>query len=288
MADLALSASGSTHSYTHDFQLDAELDPAYCFPGQADSNTALIPFSPSFSPMSLHPALEGDSEFLNGSGTPDGSEYWVHHPQLDPRLHSPQWSAMPTHHLGSWGAMMIPALDAPTPVSPCPAFDFRPSLPRILPRPSSPSEASSGRLSPLSVFSSSGASSPRASLDTAPKSCSHCDATTTPLWRRHPATHQPLCNACGLYLQQRNKMRPRVLISAEQEGEEEEDPGDGPECSHCHTRKTSVWRRSKSGAKVCNACGVYARLRGHDRPLSLRRNKIRPRCKHAKPKVFAS
>jgi hypothetical protein len=43
-----------------------------------------------------------------------------------------------------------------------------------------------------------------------------------------------------------------------------------------------VWRRSKTGARLCNACGVYARLRGRDRPLTLRRNKIKPRCKHPK------
>jgi hypothetical protein len=43
-----------------------------------------------------------------------------------------------------------------------------------------------------------------------------------------------------------------------------------------------VWRRSKTGAQVCNACGVYARLRGKERPLSLRRNKIKPRTKHSR------
>ncbi|KAJ7342396.1 hypothetical protein DFH08DRAFT_703721, partial [Mycena albidolilacea] len=121
------------------------------------------------------------------------------------------------------------------------------------------------------------------------KTCSHCAATSTPLWRRDPTTHCPLCNACGLYLQQRNKMRPAALIAADQRDEEDDglDPDAGvapgtPECSHCHTHRTSVWRRSKTGAKLCNACGVYARLRGRDRPLILRRNKIRPRCKHPK------
>ncbi|KAJ7155311.1 hypothetical protein C8R46DRAFT_960455 [Mycena filopes] len=122
------------------------------------------------------------------------------------------------------------------------------------------------------------------------KRCSHCAATTTPLWRRNPATRQPLCNACGLYLQQRNKLRPLALIAADHEDEElalhppadDDDDFVGPECSHCRARKTSVWRRSKTGAKLCNACGVYARLRGRDRPLTLRKNTIKPRCKHAK------
>ncbi|KAJ7735537.1 hypothetical protein DFH07DRAFT_843568 [Mycena maculata] len=245
----------------------------------------LIPFSPSFSPIPLSSALESDSHFLrhaSGSGSPDD---WIDHRKFDPKQQSPQWSAMPTYPQDSWNSMAVPALDFPTSISRYPTYDSTAPRTHILPRSSSPSEDSSGsgRLSPLSVFASSASSSRRGSMET-PKRCSHCDATSTPLWRRHPGTHQTLCNACGLYLQQRKKLRPRVLIAAEQE--EEDDPDtllpDGPECSHCHGRKTSVWRRSKSGARLCNACGVYARLRGKDRPLSLRRNKVRPRCKHVK------
>lgn len=152
------------------------------------------------------------------------------------------------------------------------------------------------------------------------KICSHCHATSTPLWRREPSTHRILCNACGknslhcwfdftywnnvgLYLQQRHKLRPQELINADldDESEGEQDPS-GPECSHCHTRQTSVWRRSRTGTeRLCNACmqfillpyfmnddiahfysgGVYSRLRGRDRPLSLKRNKIKPRTKHS-------
>ncbi|KAF5334380.1 hypothetical protein D9611_013576 [Ephemerocybe angulata] len=124
-----------------------------------------------------------------------------------------------------------------------------------------------------------------ANLDPNVKRCSHCKATQTPLWRRDPTTFKPLCNACGLYLQQRNRLRPQVLIDADvdDEGEEEDQNYVGPECSHCRTHHTSVWRRSKTGAQLCNACGVYARLRGKPRPLSLKRNKIKPRSKHPKP-----
>jgi Zn ribbon nucleic-acid-binding protein len=116
------------------------------------------------------------------------------------------------------------------------------------------------------------------------KSCSHCHATTTPLWRRDPSTMKPLCNACGLYLQQRNKLRPQELIDADDDGSSSEESDAnyvGPECSHCRTHRTSVWRRSKTGEQLCNACGVYARLRGKPRPLSLKKNKIRPRSKHS-------
>ncbi|KAJ7200280.1 hypothetical protein B0H12DRAFT_969484, partial [Mycena haematopus] len=123
--------------------------------------------------------------------------------------------------------------------------------------------------------------------------CSHCSTTSTPLWRRNPATRAPLCNACGLYLQQRHCLRPLALIEFEAldssssfslypaSPESDDSDPDTPECSHCHTRHTSVWRRDKStGAKLCNACGVYARLRGKDRPLTLRRERVRPRGRH--------
>ncbi|KAJ7275869.1 GATA zinc finger-domain-containing protein [Mycena rebaudengoi] len=156
----------------------------------------------------------------------------------------------------------------------------------LLPCPS-PSPSSSTSSDRLSRLSTSGLRSPP-SCNSKAKECSHCHTTSTPLWRRDPTTHRTLCNACGLYLQQRNKMRPPALIAADERDEDaDEDNGDcapdSPRCSHCHTHRTSVWRRSKSGAKLCNACGVYVRLRGRDRPLSLRRNKIRPRCKHPKP-----
>lgn len=135
------------------------------------------------------------------------------------------------------------------------------------------------------VGSSPSQGSRRSSLDRsdAGRSCSHCHATTTPLWRRDPSTMKPLCNACGLYLQQRNKLRPQELIDADDDGDTSDESDAnyvGPECSHCRTHHTSVWRRSKTGDQLCNACGVYARLRGKPRPLSLKRNKIRPRSKH--------
>lgn len=154
-------------------------------------------------------------------------------------------------------------------------------------RHSSPSLSASSQ-SPSSRTANSSSSSSRASPSTSTngstKECSHCHAKSTPLWRREPQTLRTLCNACGLYLQQRNKLRPQELIDADEDDDEEEDPAsydpNSPECSHCHTHQTSVWRRSKEGQQLCNACGVYSRLRGRDRPLSLKRNKIKPRSKH--------
>ncbi|KAF5369709.1 hypothetical protein D9615_010174 [Tricholomella constricta] len=151
------------------------------------------------------------------------------------------------------------------------------------PQPRSAASYALRHVSPTSS-SSSPPTSRRGSVDipSGGKVCSHCHATSTPLWRREPTTLKPLCNACGLYLQQRNRHRPQELIDADAADDSDVSDGDtsGPECSHCHTHHTSVWRRSKTGAQLCNACGVYSRLRGRDRPLSLKRNRIKPRSKH--------
>ncbi|KAJ7574126.1 hypothetical protein C8J56DRAFT_756505, partial [Mycena floridula] len=116
------------------------------------------------------------------------------------------------------------------------------------------------------------------------KRCSHCRTTLTPLWRREPVTFRLLCNACGLYLQQRNRPRPQELIDADKDDDNPNySAGDGirPECSRCHTHNTSEWRWSKTGDQLCNACSVYSRLKGKDRPLSLRRNTIKRRLRHS-------
>ncbi|KAJ6565379.1 hypothetical protein B0H10DRAFT_1084999 [Mycena sp. CBHHK59/15] len=143
---------------------------------------------------------------------------------------------------------------------------------------------------PCPFPSSSTLSSPQFDVESASssapvKKCSHCYATSTPLWRRNPTNRKRLCNACGLYLQQRGELRPPALIAADQEESDDDDdfPPGALECSHCHTRRTSSWRRGADGA-----CGVYARLRGRDRPLALMRDRplalmrkrIRPRCRH--------
>ncbi|KAK7050678.1 gata zinc finger domain-containing protein [Favolaschia claudopus] len=224
----------------------------------------------------------------------------------------------------SWNAMMLGVLekDAPAVTTSLPtaapeASPFQiPSIPSLsyLASRRSPALSSTGNTSSsASISSSSGASSPTIPNSTVvesisrfkhtpssalslylpppiPKICSHCHATRTPLWRRSPFSNLPLCNACGLYLQQRGKMRPAALIAidaaddsgggdAEGVGIEGEDT---PQCCHCQSRHTSVWRRGPGGKKLCNACGVYKRLRGRDRPLELRKNKVRPRAKHPK------
>ncbi|PNF13756.1 hypothetical protein B7P43_G13143, partial [Cryptotermes secundus] len=56
----------------------------------------------------------------------------------------------------------------------------------------------------------------------------------------------------------------------------------GMSCSNCHTDKTSLWRRNSMGEPVCNACGLYYKLHGVNRPLAMKKDSIQTRKR--KPK----
>ncbi|PPQ92765.1 hypothetical protein CVT25_003874 [Psilocybe cyanescens] len=254
--------------------------------------TAQAPRSPSFhNPNSREPVvnpasnwtpweMESEPPLLNGPRFNNGPSSW-NSQQLNVQI--PQFTPQPFGDMlyssdSSSATLFTPPSDQAIPLNGF-AFPHRFS-PGLSPSPSPVHHGST-----TSNSSSSQSHSRRQSEDRSDsgKSCSHCHATSTPLWRRDPSTMKPLCNACGLYLQQRNKLRPQELIDADDDGSTSDESDVnyvGPECSHCRTHHTSVWRRSKTGEQLCNACGVYLRLRGKPRPLSLKRNKIRPRSKH--------
>ena len=53
----------------------------------------------------------------------------------------------------------------------------------------------------------------------------------------------------------------------------------GPQtkCANCQTQTTSLWRRNSTGSPVCNACGLYVKLHGIERPLQMRKDKVQTR-----------
>ncbi|KAI5964948.1 GAT1 [Candida margitis] len=51
----------------------------------------------------------------------------------------------------------------------------------------------------------------------------------------------------------------------------------GPSCTNCHTKTTPLWRRNPEGQPLCNACGLFLKLHGVTRPLSLKTDIIKKR-----------
>ncbi|KAI8089002.1 uncharacterized protein BX664DRAFT_385575 [Halteromyces radiatus] len=54
-------------------------------------------------------------------------------------------------------------------------------------------------------------------------------------------------------------------------------PGNRTQCHNCRTRTTPLWRRNPQGQPLCNACGLFLKLHGIVRPLSLKSDVIKKR-----------
>jgi len=56
-------------------------------------------------------------------------------------------------------------------------------------------------------------------------------------------------------------------------------------CTNCSTQTTPLWRRTFAGEPLCNACGLYFRLHGVNRPLSLKTDIIKKRNRPSSSKT---
>ncbi|KAJ2929496.1 hypothetical protein H1R20_g7595, partial [Candolleomyces eurysporus] len=187
---------------------------------------------------------------------------------------------------------MLPETVAPTKVNEL--FSNVPSTSRSSGRPTltvrtqaaTPTTRSSGpgatatSLNPAVLRGSSGNSAPGG----VKAECSNCGATHTPLWRRG-LNDELNCNACGLYCKLHKRPRPKSMRNNHGEGRTQAAPRQETvdvmaQCYNCHTTATPLWRKDDEGKTVCNACGLYYKLHGSARPISMKSDVIRKRSRH--------
>ncbi|KAG1714463.1 Transcription factor GATA-4 [Nymphon striatum] len=156
-------------------------------------------------------------------------------------------------------------------------------------------QATRGRISPVATYDQNGIEY----LDEN-KECVNCGVNSTTYWRRDGIGHS-LCNSCGIYQKAaRNMPQQRahgiqtaaVSYQNQQISELPQEPKQqtyknttrraGLQCSNCNTTSTTLWRRNNQGEPVCNACGLYFKLHGVNRPLAMKKDGIQTRKR--KPK----
>ncbi|KAH9203452.1 hypothetical protein DL95DRAFT_529643 [Leptodontidium sp. 2 PMI_412] len=94
------------------------------------------------------------------------------------------------------------------------------------------------------------------------------------LGRRHVSTQSFSENRprIGSDRQQKIPLQPLAPYASAQG-----DNGIPTTCTNCFTQTTPLWRRNQEGHPLCNACGLFLKLHGVVRPLSLKTDVIKKR-----------
>ncbi|CAN6629560.1 hypothetical protein TRVA0_012S01266 [Trichomonascus vanleenenianus] len=164
-----------------------------------------------------------------------------------------------------------------------------PSSPRFNPPSATPHWAASSAMSPPQFQQQSAPAGP--SIDqffatSAPAAARHSTTTATNDFHEpqtpHPEqTPQPLQSQPQSQPQQsfvsRSASTTPTLIKKEEIKPSSANNNKPTECTNCKTRTTPLWRRNPQGQPLCNACGLFLKLHGEVRPLSLKTDIIKKR-----------
>lgn len=61
--------------------------------------------------------------------------------------------------------------------------------------------------------------------------------------------------------------------------------GTAAACINCETTTTPLWRKADDGTNLCNACGLFLKLHGRPRPITLKSGVIKSRNRVKVPQV---
>lgn len=101
---------------------------------------------------------------------------------------------------------------------------------------------------------------------------------TTPVPSSTPATGSTKKSANPITKKSKTTKAKSKLTSPDKKLKQNDENADSPvSCTNCHTKTTPLWRRNREGHPLCNACGLFLKLHGVVRPLSLKTDVIKKR-----------
>ena len=108
---------------------------------------------------------------------------------------------------------------------------------------------------------------------------SNSENTNDPMNKLPMQKPMPKSNLTSSLSQQKQEEKFRPLVNASSG----KDDIKVTECSNCHALKTPLWRKDPQGNTLCNACGLFLKLHGTTRPLSLKTDVIKKRSSRRSP-----